>query len=297
MVAFTFLECMGRCQVGGSELIRTDQPLPPECLERIRKWDCPFKDTFKSEWGELNALCCSGFPTDVLHCQRGHLFPGGNGSYSYDFPACLHEQIVLAGYAGRLDNSTGSPRFLHEPCKPSWYEDKDRKSSEVLYPYCTKRKSICSGEGQVYLTRGDTSHNALCTCRRGYKPDSDACLAGFDNDSHCGCKVDRFCPPGQRVVWKSEVEFLCLDLPTTPTPPTMNSPTTPTAPVINSPTTSAASITSRSDDTNSKTNSILISLAVVAVIVFVIGFMCLVLRWWKPQICSSVTDKLSSLIR
>ena len=296
VVTLMFLECMGRCQVGGSELIRTDQPLPPECLQWIRKWDCPLKDTFKSEWGDLNALCCSGFPTDVLHCQQGHLFPGDNGSYSHDFPACLHEQIVLAGYAGRLDNSTGSPRFLTELCEPSWYEDKDRNSSEVLYPYCTKRKSICSGEGQVYLTRGDTSHNALCTCGSGYKPDSDTCLAGFDDDSHCGCEVDRVYPPGQHVSPRS-------DLPTTPTPPIMNSPTTRTPHIMDSRTTSAvmdASMTSRSDDaitvTVPKTDDTLIFLPVVVVIAFVIVSVCLGVRWWKPQIFNSITDKLSSLI-
>ena len=199
VVTLMFLMCMGRCQVDGSKLIRTDQPLPPECLERIRKWDCPLKDTSdstgESEWGKLNALCCSGFPNTSLHCQRGHLVPGDNGSYSHDFPACLQEQIVLAGNAGRLDNSAGGPRFLQEPCEPSLYDDTDRNSSEVLYPYCTKRISSCSGEGQVYLTRGNTSHNALCTCGSGYKPDSDACRAGFDDDSHCGCEVDRFPPP------------------------------------------------------------------------------------------------------
>ena len=289
VVSFTFLECMGRCQVGGSELIRTDQPLPPKCLQWIRKWDCPLKDTSdstaESEWGKLNNLCCSGFPNTSLHCQRGHLVPGDNGSYGHDFPACLQEQIVLAGNAGRLDNSTGSPRFLTEPCKPSLYEDKDRRSSEVLYPYCTKRKSSCSGEGQVYLTRGNTSHNALCTCGSGYKPDSDACLEGFDDDSHCGCEVDKVYPPGQHVPPRS-------DLPTTPTPPIMNSPTTPTPHIMDSRTTSAvmdASMTSRSDDavTVPKTDDTLIFLPVVALIVFGIGLMWLVVRWCKPQTCSS----------
>ena len=215
-------------QASPSELHTTTQALPQACTDwfTMDLKDCPEKDVWPKEWDKLNTMCCPDFPGTVLHCQR-RSFENGD---PYNFPACLPEQTVPAGQAGMLEtDSDGNPKFVTRPCIFSYFEDTDRMSSGVAFPYCTQPKSECSGDGQELLCHGGPTGDDSCSCAAGYQPRADRCLgAGFSYDDGCEC-VPMSCPPSQCAVRtpshlepapcadrKQAVHFVCLACPSTP---------------------------------------------------------------------------------
>lgn len=163
------LFCCCFCGASAGVLNKTNQELPSACYDWIIENDCASKD-FLKEWEELNSRCCSAFPGTVLHCQKGYLTPAERGQYN--FPACLPDENVPAGQTCRLDTDhTEKPELKKLSCNSSAeFEDADRNSSGVTYPYCTKPRSRCNRVGQVKLCNGGPSADDLCTCRVGYLP-------------------------------------------------------------------------------------------------------------------------------
>ena len=139
------------CPASASELKTTKQALPQACTDwfTMDLKDCPLKDVWPKEWDELNAKCCPGFPGTVLHCQR-RSFDNGD---LYNIPACLPELNVPAGQAGMLEtDSDGNPTFVLRPCDSSYFEDTDRMSSGVTFPYCTQTKDTGGSSGWTSVT-------------------------------------------------------------------------------------------------------------------------------------------------
>lgn len=177
------------CTARAGELETMGQVLPSACTEWFGRKDCPNKNEWRGEWEELNSLCCSAFTRTALHCQKMYSdHPPYNQSNGL---ACLPNQIVPPGQTGIIKtDASGNATFVKKPCNATAeYEDKERLSSDIAFPYCTKKRSTCTGVGIVKLCSGGPSADDLCTCAAGYKPDAEDCFAGFTDDSACICEV------------------------------------------------------------------------------------------------------------
>ncbi|KAK7095477.1 uncharacterized protein [Littorina saxatilis] len=215
-----------------NELIITNQSLQPDCIDwfGVKRRDCPLKNTWPSEWAELNKSCCSGHPGTLLHCQQGYL---DNDRGQYNFPACLAVVTAPEGQRAVLEKSqSGEPELVLKPCEPGTYQSVARNSSDIGYSYCTQVQSKCQGDGMEILCRGGTTQNNRCTCRQGYKPTGpDSCLAGFEEENvKCFCEV-MTCAAGFHALhnltermqplcsdWNGTVRFVCVPIFSTVSP-------------------------------------------------------------------------------
>lgn len=186
LLAFVF--CFIRTARAG-ELETMGQVLPSACTEWFDQNDCLNKNEWGEEWEELNSRCCSAFTGTVLHCQK--MYSDHPPHNQFNALACLPNQNVPPGQTGMLQtDASGNATFVKVPCSSTAaFEDKERLSSDIAFPYCTKIRSTCAGVGLVKLCSGGPSADDLCTCVAGYKPDAEHCFAGFTNNDACVCEV------------------------------------------------------------------------------------------------------------
>ena len=178
--------------VDSAELIRTSQNLSEDGLSWFTKRlnDCPIKAHFDrgypNGWDELNQALCSSFPGTVLVCQRGD---------DYNFPACLDDQIIPAGYTVILTkDAAGNPYLVQKACDEAFgFEPGDRLASSITYPRCNNPKSMCRKRGQEKFCRGGPTADDICQCSPGFSPRGINCTYGFRDRDHCWC-VGKPCP-------------------------------------------------------------------------------------------------------